>query len=654
LASKPVITKIDTILKTSTQQNKKAVKHSPKPSVPGNKPAGLKTQLPWLIFVFLLSFLLYSGTFGHDYVLDDSGVIEKNRIVKMGVDGIPTILKTPYRFGVNMLDDNLYRPLSLAMFAVEWQIAPNKPMIGHLVNVIFYALSSVLLLLVLFKLFRRYNPAIPIFATLLWLAHPMHTEVVANIKSRDEIMSVFFLLLAVNWFISYNVKKNWLLLSASLVSYFFALMSKEGAITFLAIFPLVGWYISEKPNLKELRITGLFLIPAILFLAIRQSVLSAYATPSATMLIDNLLVGAPDFQSRMATAIMLLGKYLFLLFAPIKLASDYSYNQIPVTNWLDPYVLLSFLVYGGSMVFAFIRLKMRDLLSFGILFFLITMSVYSNIFMIIGSSFAERFLYLPSIGFSFVIAVLLLKIFKIDIKEKLSPTFSAIFQKMKGPSVIMLVILLLFGFQTISRSRDWKDGYTLFSQDVKKSPQSAHMRIYWGMALREKALEQKDPQQRNTQMEKALEEFKKAAVIYPNYPDAWQQIALAYFRLGNNELSLESYQKALALNPNEPTTYGNMGIIFFQKGDINKAIELYQKAIKLDASYADAYMNLGSCYGTTGEFDKAADNFLKCIQLEPDNARANYFLGITYKSMNNATEAQRYLDIAAQLDPSFK
>jgi len=248
---------------------------------------------------------------------------------------------------------------------------------------------------------------------------------------------------------------------------------------------------------------------------------------------------------------------------------------------------------------------------------------------------------------------LLLKLFKIDNKEQLSPGFSAIFKKMKGPSVLMLIILLLFGFQTISRNRDWKDGYTLFSQDVKKSPQSAHMRIYWGMAIREKALEEKDPQQKNTRMQKALEEFKKAAEIYPNYPDAWQQIALAYFRLGNNELSLESYQKALALNPNEPTTYGNMGIIFFQKGDINQAIELYQKALKLDANYADAYLNIGSCYGTKGEFAKAVDNFLKCIQLEPENARANYFLGITYKSLNNATEAQRYLDRAAQLDPSF-
>ena len=640
-------------MKPDPKTNKKTAKHLPKPNELGIITVNPKTLYPWFLFVFLFSFLLYSGTINHGYVLDDSGVIEKNRIVKMGAEGIPTILKTPYRYGVNMLDDNLYRPFSLVMFALEWQVSPNKPMVGHIVNVLFYALSCVLLLLVFFKLFRRYNPAIPIFACLLWLVHPIHTEVVANIKSRDEIMSVFFLLLAVNWLISYNLKNNWLWLAASLFSYFFALMSKEGAITFLAIFPLVGWYISEKPNLKELRIAGLFLIPAILFLAIRQLVLSAYTTSSGTMLIDNLLVGAPDFQSRMATAIMLLGKYLFLLSAPIKLVSDYSYNQIPVTNWLDPYVLLSFVVYGGAMVFAFIKMKMKDLLSFGILFFLITMSIYSNIFMLIGSSFAERFLYLPSIGFCFVAVVLLFMAYKIDYKEQFKPTFLAIFKKLTGPTTIILIIMLMFSFQTISRNKDWKDGYTLFSQDVKKSPQSAHMHIYWGMAIRDKALRENDPQTKKAEMEKALEEFKKASEIYPDYPDAWQQLGLAYFRLGNNQLSLQSYEKALKLNPSEATTYGNMGIIFFQKGDIAKAIGLYQEAIKLDANYADAYLNLGSCYGTKGEFAKAADNFLKCIQLEPENAQANYFLGITYKSLNNAAEAKRYLEKAAQLNPSF-
>ena len=619
----------------------------------GGKTLPSKSMASWYLFIFLFSILLYGGTIGHKYVLDDNGVIENNRVVKMGVAGIPLILGTPYRYGVNMLEDNLYRPLSLAMFAIEWQIAPGKPMVGHLINVLFYAITCALLLMVLLRVFHRFNPAFALFVCLLWMVHPVHTEVVANIKSRDEIMSVFFLLLSVNLFISYHWKKSWSLLAGSLIAYFFALMSKEGAITFLLIMPLIGWYLSEKGKLSDIRVTVLFLIPAIAYLLIRQAVLSAWATPANDTLLDNLLLAAPDIQTRVATAILLLGKYLLLLILPLHLVSDYSYNQVPVTGWSDPFVLVSFVVYAAALIYAIIKVKRKSFLVFGILLFLVTMSIYSNLFALIGSSFAERFLYLPSIGFCMVITAIIMLVFRVNEQEQYSLVLPVIFKKLKIPSILLVMIMVLFTIKTISRNSDWKDEYTLFSRDIERSPNSAHMRLYWGSAIRDKAKEEKDPQLNKEGMGKALEEFKIAAAIYPLYPDAWQQMGLAYFRLGDNDLAIECYQKALSLNPKEPTTYANMGIIFFQKGEYQKAIELYQQAIQLDPNYADAYFNLGSSLGMIGEFSKAADNFLKCIDLDPGNARANYFLGITYRSLNNTSESRRYLERAAQLDSTF-
>jgi len=613
----------------------------------------LKSMIPWYMFVFLFSFLLYAGTIGHKYVLDDNGAIKTNWVVKKGVSGIPLILKTPYRYGVSMLNDNLYRPLSLIMFALEWQVAPGKPLVGHLINVLFYALTCALLLLVLSKLFHRFNPAFALFACLLWMVHPVHTEVVANIKSRDEIMSVFFLLLSVHWLLSYLKNNSRVLISGCLVAYFFALMSKEGVITFLFIMPLIGWYVSEKGRPAGIWVTVLFLIPAIAYLLIRQAVLTAWATPATNTLLDNLLLAAPDIQSRLATAILLLGKYLFLLILPLQLVSDYSYNQIPVTFWSDPYVLISFIVYAALLVYAIWKVKERSILAFGILFFLVTISIYSNLFMLIGSSFAERFLYLPSIGFCIAFIAGIMFVFRVNEKEQYTPVLRMIIKKLMGPSILIVLIMVLFTIKTISRNMEWKDEYTLFSCDVERSPNSAHMRLYWGTAIRDKAKEENDPQLYKDGIGKALEEFKKAAEIYPSYPDAWQQMGLAYYRLGENERSMESYQKALSLNPREPTTYANMGIIFFQKGDFRKAIELYQQAIQLDPNYADAYFNLGSSFGMIGEFTKAADNFHKCLELDPENARACYYLGITYKSLNNPSESQRFLKRAAQLDPSM-
>jgi len=620
------------------------------------KPDKIPQSLLWPILagLFFLTFLLYSGTLHHGFVLDDSGVIKDNRLVHKGVAGIGEIFTTPYRFGSGMLDDHLYRPASLAMFAIEWQLFPGSSIPGHYMNVLLYALSAVLVFLVFRKLLFALHPIYPLLISLIWAAHPIHTEVVANIKSRDEIMSVLLLLISILTLITYFDKKKFAYLGYSLIAYTIALFSKEGVITALGIFPIIAYFYKRDAKPSSIFVTALYLLPALIFLAIRQLVLNAWATPATNTLLDNLLLAAPDFQSRLATAVLLLGKYLFILFFPVKLVSDYSYNQIPVTVWSDPYVLISLVIYISMMVYVIMKLRKRTLLAFGVLFFLLSISIYSNIFILIGSSFAERFMYLPSVGFScFTVAFLMM----IVNKNNYTPKALSFREALKTNKVIVFLIsliLVLYTIQTVSRSYDWKDEFTLFSRDVKLSPNSAHMRLYWGTALRDKGNEEEDPQLKKQYMQLALDEFKQAVAIYPSYADSWHQIGLAYSRLGESEKSLEAYQMALKLNPAEPTTYGNMGFLFFQKGDYQKAIELYKHAIQLDSMYTDAYFNLGSSLGMTGNFKEAAHNFHKCLNLNPNNAKANYFLGITYRSMNDSIQAKKYLDIASALEAESK
>ena len=148
----------------------------------------------------------------------------------------------------------------------------------------------------------------PVLVSLLWLFHPIHTEVVANIKSA--------------------------------------------AIYFLT----------------------------------RQHVLATYATPFVPTVSDNLLMAAPDIPTRWATAVLLLGKYLLLLLVPYQLVSDYSFNQIPLTGWTNPLVWLSFLVYSGALIWAFKNIKKKSMIVFGLLFYLITMSIYCNLCYLIGKT----------------------------------------------------------------------------------------------------------------------------------------------------------------------------------------------------------------------------------------------------------------------------
>lgn len=146
--------------------------------------------LGWILAI--VTFILYTQTIGYGFVLDDAAVIEKNKFVQQGFGGIGDIFSTFYWQGYTTINDGIYRPLSLFMFAVEWQILPNQPILHHTINVLLYSLSIALLFKLLKYYFSSYSIWVSFFITLLFAVHPIHTEVVTNIKSRDEILCFLF------------------------------------------------------------------------------------------------------------------------------------------------------------------------------------------------------------------------------------------------------------------------------------------------------------------------------------------------------------------------------------------------------------------------------------------------------------------------------
>src|SRR6218665_635224 len=155
------------------------------------------------LIIALFSFLIYSNTLTHGFVLDDTSVVSENRMTQGGISSLKEIISSPYRAGYTNDENNLYRPLSKMMFAVEWQISPNNPHIHHFMNVLLYALECMLLFLLLARI-TKINVYILFFSVMIFAAHPIHTEVVANIKSRDEILTMLFVLLSLHFAVNYT------------------------------------------------------------------------------------------------------------------------------------------------------------------------------------------------------------------------------------------------------------------------------------------------------------------------------------------------------------------------------------------------------------------------------------------------------------------
>src|SRR3569832_2193619 len=136
----------------------------------------LKRTLGIIIAAFGL--LLYAQSISFNFSLDDGTVIKENKLTKKGISAIPEIIKHSYWYGFNQSDDATYRPTSLVMLAIEYKLFGDNPHFNHLFNVLLYALTCWLLFRLLCKLFDGQNLIFPFVCSLLYVAHPIHTEVV--------------------------------------------------------------------------------------------------------------------------------------------------------------------------------------------------------------------------------------------------------------------------------------------------------------------------------------------------------------------------------------------------------------------------------------------------------------------------------------------
>ena len=353
------------------RKNKKDAKSKqPKQSI--SKKSSNKKYIPLGLIAALLAFVLYANTFGHEWALDDFSIIKENWVTQSGIgEGIATHLTHSYRYGYGVGYNTLYRPLSLVLFTIEWSMFPDSPGFMHFMNVVWYALTGFLLFFTLKRVLNNYNVFLPFATTLLFIAHPIHTESIANIKGRDDILGFFFILLAIYWLWDYLKKSNVKWLALSVGSYFFALLAKESSVTFVAIFPLMMYFFTKVELSKNFKISAFYLGVALLFIFIRAQVLGDAIGVQNTSPLDNVLESTSNFMDKKATAILILGKYLGLLFFPHPLVSDAGSFQIPITTFGDWRVLVSLIIHFALFVYAVLNFKNKSILSFAILFYIL-------------------------------------------------------------------------------------------------------------------------------------------------------------------------------------------------------------------------------------------------------------------------------------------
>ena len=605
------------------------------------------SQSKKLVFILgLVALLTYANTLRNGYVLDDFVAIQNNTLVTKGISGIPELLSTPYHKGNFVAANDLYRPLSLTMFAIEYELFGGSPMPGHLINILIFAGCVILLFLFFDALFEKKRTSVAFIASLLFALHPIHTEVVANIKSRDELLCFFLSFIALNLFIKYAEKGKINTLITGGACMFLALLSKETAITFLFVIPLAFFFYRNENKKRGLHITAATVLATIVFLAIRFAVLKTYHADnmSDVHFMDNPLVKAHGYAERLATAMLVLGFYIKLLLVPYPLVCDYSYNSIPFAGFSNPGVIVSLIVYLsliGAGIFLLTKNR-KDPFAFGILFFLITISLFSNIALLIGAIMAERFTFFASVGFCLLLALIIDK----WIGQPKEPG-SSIFNNRKIAGVV-LTIGGIYALMTISRNSDWYSNTTLYNKDVAKAPGNSRLYYYVGTDNIITAADETDPAAKKQLIEDGIRALKRSLAIFPDLPLTASQIGHEYFVMAQYDSAELYMKKATTLDPTDTLSNNTLAATYYYEQKYQESIHTCKNAIYYFHKYVKAYLNIGSCYLHMNNYDSAVYYYKQAISIDPENGSSYAHLAKAYTQMGNVDSAKKYEAVIQQ------
>lgn len=526
-----------------------------------------------------IGFLLYANTFQHQYALDDIPIVRENSLIKKGAD-ISALFKTHYWAGKpNANDKGLYRPFTLASYAIQYQVSGDRPEPFHWTNALLHGIVCLLILLTIKLLFG--SEFIGLVSAGLFAVHPIHTEAVAGIVGRAELLSLLFILLSIYLFFSsfyQNSWKKWLLLFSVLVTSAAAALSKELGFL-IPLFILLSFLLEARKKRAINRIipqTGTFigvLILMIILWMVRANITSDTVT-------HELWRGVSSTE-RIATSLRTCLEYVGMLVFPIKLSADYWSTEVPLIGLNKPIVYVSIIVIIASVIFALKLRKRVPAFTWGIFFFGISLFPVSNIPFAIGVLKAERILYAPSLGFIVALASLLYLIYQ----HKKYRSFLYI---------LIAVYSMVLATKTWMRNPVWKNNFTLSRATVLTSPDSPRMNNLLGQAYKK----QKKPDQ-------ALYYLERAVASRPEHLPAVVNLALMKKKTGDLQGAILLLEQGLRYHKNHFEAGVNLIGLYRSAGQLQAGRKLGNRLLKVYPRSAAIMTNLGNIYYDLGQTQKA-------------------------------------------------
>ena len=640
-------------------------------------PQSLQSGL-YLLLIAIIAVILYIPTTAYDFVLDDKIVVSENDFVKKGVSGISEIINNDTFTGYlghqqKLLSGGRYRPLSLVLFAIEYQLFGLDTFYYHFFSILFYAIASMLLYLVLTELFKQKVESknllklLSFVATLIFVIHPVHTEVVANIKGLDEILALLFSLSGLYLFIRNNRKLLHIVLG--LISMLLALLSKENSLAFIFLIPLSLYFFRNYSLKDSVKDFAILLIPVFIYFAMRYHALGFLLSSGIK---ESGIMNDPyidvSFADKISTVFYTLVLYIKLIFYPHPLTHDYYPYQISIEGPLAFRSVISFVFIVGLVVYSIIKLKSRKLSSYIILFFFATVFLMSNIIINVGTFMNERFVFAASIVLPLLIMWLMYNVLQSKYRKL------AIY-------ISLPVFFIIAGtYYVLSNNRipAWENTRTLNTAAVKVSTNSARANCFMGVWMYEELTKIDSLEEKAEKIKEAKVYIDKSLEIFPEYKDALVMkagLATSQYKVDKDlDALLNSFKEILAkrhinyvdeylewLIPRVPkdrmiTFLYECGynIMAKKKRDYKYAKHYLGKAYSLNKKDERVLFGMTIVYYLTKKYSDAVSYGEQFIALNNNNADIFYNVGLSYNFLGKFDKGKTYLEKAYKLKPELR
>ncbi len=621
--------------RTSTLAPQQAAQTLPVEGKPAGNIKQLLTHAAVAAGLCVLALLAWSNSFGGGFVFDSRFVILQDpRVHQATGENLGLILNHSYWWPT--YESGLYRPITTLSYLFNYAILGNGDHPGgyHWINIFLHILNVLLVYALAFRLLRKLWPAI--FVAAVWAVHPVLTESVTNIIGRADLLAGLALLSGLLMYLKSTESAGWHrmpwlagLMAVTTIGVF----SKESAVAILGVILLyeLTWW-KERKQLRGLLFGCAALAPPLLFMWYQRSVVMVTSTPPVLHFVDNPLVGASFIRGRL-TAIVVMAKYLWLLVWPLRLSSDYSYNQIPIASgaphdWIAWIAVLAVIIAAASMY------KRSPAAFFFAGFAFVCFIPVSNLLFLLGTIMAERFLYLPAIGFA---GCLVMVTYWIGRRIRWRPF----------APIALCLIITIFAIRTWERNFDWRDNVTFWTAAVRTAPNS--FKVYDDLAI---VLNDSDPTHLN--INQIIEEVEKSLAILDPLPDS-QNTEFAYSNAGQyyaTKGDLLQHQEAngqMTVTPGSLRAYQRSLEILLRGVAIDKALSESQRKEKLGSGKSESeivpiglpllYESLAMTYFRLGDNQEAYDAAAFARLLSPQYVNAYAVMGEALFAENRKEDA---------------